>query len=173
MMITNQLPSRQQYSVFPSFITSTQIQLIKQMLPPEEELFPFKTEVVSRLQSRQLSLKKDSDVIKLINELLKNIGLQLSSNTIQPRIFRQGDFMDWHSDYDHLPINNDKLEYECVLILHNTSDSVTKFRLDTDTEKYHSVEGDLLIVCRNGIIHKVESPKVGERLTLKFTCISI
>ncbi len=85
--------------------------------------------------------------------------------------------MDWHSDYSHLPKYNDDLVYECILVLKNTSDSVTKFKIDINggeqEESVYTNKNDLLIVCRHGITHCVTKVTKGERLTLKFSCIKL
>jgi hypothetical protein len=173
----NCLPSRYEYSVFQPFITFSQIESIKSLLPPKEQWFHFRTGDVTRFQCRNLTPKIDSELFTIMNQLLASANLKLSKEIIHPRLFKASDYMRWHSDYDHLPFVEGKLEYECILVLHNTSDSVTSFKVDknddTVVEQYHSKDGDMLIVCRNGITHRVDSPTYGERLTLKFSCKQI
>ncbi len=167
------LSSRNDYFVFHKFITSSQINEILLECPPLDEWFPFITKNVSRLQCRHVTLKTDPTIFSILNQCLSNIGLKLKDNMIHPRLYKQNDWMDWHVDYDHLPFNeSDEFEYECILVLQNTSDSVTKFKKEeSKEEEYASKDGDLLIVCRHGISHCVTPITTGERYTLKFTAI--
>ena len=83
---------------------------------------------------------------------------------VEVRKYKIGDGMDWHRDY-----LNDKtyseLLYECILTLNNSSDSETEFE---GGESVKTVPNQLLIVCRNGINHRVTTLTKGERAIIKF-----
>jgi hypothetical protein len=166
------LPNLTTYLHLPNFLTFTQIEEIKALLPSEENWYPFSTNELSRLQSQNLTTKSNN-FASLKEELVK-IGLKMKEEIIHPRLYRKDDWMDWHSDYSHLPFSQtDELVYECILVLKNTSDSVTKFKSGEKEESVYTDPTDLLIVCRHGITHCVTKITEGERLTLKFTCVKL
>ena len=177
------LPNLNTYLHLQNFITSSSCSEIIKLLPPEEDWFPFSTNDVSRLQSQNLTPKGNnfasSKVFQILKEELGKIGLKMKDEIIHPRLYRKDDWMDWHSDYSHLPFSTtDELVYECILVLKNTSNSVTKFKINDNNkikkeESVYTNENDLLIVCRHGITHCVTKVTEGERLTLKFTCVKL
>jgi hypothetical protein len=179
------LPTLSTYSHNKNFITQEVNKEIQRCLPPDENWFSFCSFDVSRLQCEQLTLKNGKTLFTLLKEPLIKLGLKIYPEVIHPRYYKKDDWLDWHSDYSHLPKYNEDLVYECILVLKNTSDSVTKFKINVnggvnggvnDGESEESVytnENDLLIVCRHGITHCVTKVTEGERLTLKFTCIKL
>ncbi len=171
------LPSLSTYSHNKNFISEEVTKEIVNLLPPVKNWFPFCSSDVSRLQCEQLTLKNGKRLFTILKEPLMNIGLKIYPEVIHPRLYKKDDWMDWHSDYSHLPKYNDDLVYECILVLKNTSDSITKFKINVNggesEEDIYTKENDLLIVCRHGITHCVTKVTEGERLTLKFSCIKI
>jgi hypothetical protein len=176
------LPNLNTYSHLQNFITSSSCSKVIKLLPSEEDWFLFSTNDVSRLQSQNLTTKSNNfaKIFEIIKEELSKIGLKMKEEIIHPRLYRKNDWMDWHSDYSHLSFSSeDELVYECILVLKNTSDSVTKFKINNKQneneieESVYTNATDLLIVCRHGITHCVTKVTEGERLTLKFTCVKL
>lgn len=168
------LPDRNSYSLFENFISPSINENINNILSLNTvEWFPFSTNKLSRFETRKFNSKFCKPLFTLLNEQLCKLGLKIHPDVIHPRLFKKNDWIDWHSDFSHLPIS-DIIEYECILVLKNTSDSLTKFKTDTNCEESVATkENDLLIVCRHGIEHCVTKVTQGERLTLKFTAIEI
>jgi hypothetical protein len=173
MIVQNKLPDRYEASVMTNCMSLDEIKKLLNLLPPIDQWYHFETNTVSRTQSRTLSPKEDPETLTFINEILARIGLVIDNPILHPRHYRQGDFMDWHSDYDHLPFDTCNHQYECTLVMSNSSDSVTCFKdhVTGQIDSYSSQAGDLLIVRRHGICHSV-SPITngGERMMIKISC---
>lgn len=178
------LPNLTTYLHLQNFLTTVQIEEIIALLPTEENWYPFSTNELSRLQSQNLTTKSNNfaslKVFQILKEELGKIGLKMKEEIAYPRLYRKDDWMDWHSDYSHIPFSQtDELVYECILVLKNTSDSVTKFKINNNQsekeieESIYTNPSDLLVVCRHGITHCVTKITEGERLTIKFTCVAI
>ena len=168
--------TRMQYKIISNFVSSSDILKIKEKINNIQrnvDWFKMTNDSslkVSRSQTRPLYKRNSihSELFKIIESSLEIINLKLIFDQISPRKYEIGDFMEWHSDYSSYPISN-TLEYECILVLENTSDSITQFKVEDRIEDYVSKEGDLLILCRQGIEHQVTKVTKGNRLTLKFT----
>lgn len=176
MILYNKLPDRDEASVMKEVLSREEVAELLSLLPPRETWYSFETTTVSRSQSRSLSACDDPKVINIINTAFAPIGLTIEKPLLHPRLYRQGDFMDWHSDYDHLPFTGNEELYECTLVLMNTSDSVTRFKHKKTLEvsSYFSNPGDVLVVRRHGISHSVsEITNGGERMMIKISCSRI
>jgi hypothetical protein len=98
---------------------------------------------------------------------LNNPGIvPCMSIPIEYRVYNSGSYMDWHRDTQML---SDQNQYECVLTLTNTSDSLTMIDYGTHKEKIRSVPNSLIVVRANGIRHAVSKTTKGERTIVKFT----
>jgi hypothetical protein len=118
-------------------------------------------ELYSYLQNTMLPLELDSNLV--VTKLIER--------SIHPRKYVQDSYIDWHRDYDHLP-DKGIVEFECILVLSNTSDSLTEFETSDGNVKVRTEAGDLLIVTRRGVRHRVlPVTNHGERVILKFTCM--
>lgn len=106
--------------------------------------------------------------IKLINQVRKITGNQkLKPNLEIPIEYRKyviGSYMDWHKDTPMLP---DQLQYECVITLTNSGDSLTLLQYKNGIKKLSTKPNSLLLVRANGITHKVTPLAKGERTILK------
>jgi hypothetical protein len=173
MIIQNKLPDRYEASVMTNCISPDEIKRLLDLLPLRDQWYLFKTDTVSRTQSRTLSPKEDPETLTFINQALARVGLEIDNPVLHPRLYQQGDFMDWHSDYDHLPFDICRHQYECTLVLFNSSDSVTCFKdhITGQIDSYSSHAGELLVVRRHGIRHSV-SPitNEGHRMMIKISC---
>jgi len=178
------LPNLTTYLHLQNFLTFTQVEEIIELLPSEENWYPFSSNELSRLQTHNLTMRIKSlpqaKIFEIVKEELSKIGLKMKDEIIYPRLYRKDDWMDWHSDYSHIPFSQtDELVYECILVLKNTSDSVTKFKINNNQsekkieESIYTNPSDFLVVCRHGITHCVTKITEGERLTIKFTCVAI
>jgi chitinase len=104
-------------------------------------------------------LKKYTDKIK---KIIQNQYIYLAKNfPIEYRKYIIGSFMKKHCDTIIYKIP----QYECVLTMHNSSDSYT---IMNDNMKISTTENSLLIVRANGIPHEVTQLQQGERKILKF-----
>ena len=96
-----------------------------------------------------------------IKKLTKNSKIYLANNfPIEYRKYVKGDFMNKHRDLLLYKIP----QYECVLTLSNTTDSVT----DIEDYKISAKPNSLIILRANGAEHKVTMVTKGERKFLKF-----
>ena len=186
-----------EYKIIPEFINDEELNTIKQLFEnnnPNLKWFKMKnyssisldknlglTNKFLLCRSQTEVIRKNnkaySQLFEIIENALSKYNLKLLFDRIGTRKYEIGDFMGWHSDFD-LELSETKntvLEYECVLVLENTSDSMTQFKVeDSSTDKvtiesYVSKEKDVLILCRRGIKHQVTPLTKGSRLTLKFT----
>lgn len=83
---------------------------------------------------------------------------------IEYRKYLIGSYMNWHRDTQMLP---DQLQYECIITLTNTSDSLTLMDKILWTQRISSEPNSLVIVRAKGINHKVTETTTGERTILK------
>jgi len=83
---------------------------------------------------------------------------------IEYRKYIIGSYMDWHKDTQMLA---NQLQYECVITLTNSSDSLTLLQYDQGVKKLVTEPNSLLLVRANGISHKVTPLTKGERTILK------
>jgi len=96
-----------------------------------------------------------------IRNLTNNQNIYLANNfPIEYRKYLPGSFMIKHRDTMIYKIP----QYECILTLTNTTDSVT----DMDGEQIKSKPNSLIIVRANGIEHHVTKVSKGERKFIKF-----
>ena len=111
------------------------------------------------------SLVYNPDFIQKMRQLTKNPNLVPALEVpIEYRKYLVGSSMDWHRDTQMLPDQN---QYECVITLTNTSDSVTLFEKLDSIENISSDPNSIVIVRANGIRHKVTETTRGERTILK------
>ena len=115
----------------------------------------------------------DPIVSKICNETLITKVRKIVGNTnlkpclaipIEYRKYIIGSYMDWHKDSQML---QDQLQYECVITLTNSSDSLTLLEYNTGIKKLITKPNSLLVVRANGINHKVTPLTKGERTILK------
>ena len=103
------------------------------------------------------------------NELL---GIPVSyQKMVDCRLYKPGEFMEWHRDYDFCSTTPDiNPIFEVVVTLVNTSDSLTEYQ-DENTREIVSLAtkpNDCMILCRQGANHRVTPVTQGERWILKF-----
>jgi hypothetical protein len=112
------------------------------------------------------SLLFNKKFIKKIRELTGNYNLYPCLDVpIEYRKYSIGSSMNWHSD---TKILKDQYQYECVLTLTNTSDSLTIMNRILYNDEISSEPNSLMIVRAHGILHKVTETTKGERTILKF-----
>ena len=173
------IPQKNSYTIINNFINPEEVEIAFSFFPPIKDWFKFKCNTTSRTQSQPLTPKTHPSLFKFFQEKFNELNLTLIQR-ITPRIYQIGDFVDWHKDYETVEkSDNEKLIYEGTLVLKNTSDSVTRFKVrdsfggDTEgkIEDRKTTVGDLILVCRNGIEHMVTKVTEGERIIVKFTAI--
>lgn len=111
------------------------------------------------------SLVYNPDFIQKMRQLTTNPNLVPALEVpIEYRKYLVGSSMNWHKDTQMLPDQN---QYECVITLTNTSDSVTLIDKIHSIEKISSDPNSIVIVRANGVKHKVTETTRGERTILK------
>ena len=101
----------------------------------------------------------------VIRRITGNPRLYLATNfPIEYRKYGKGSFMAMHRDTQLYRIP----QYECILTIRNTSDSITNLYMKHHTTSIMSAPNSLIMVRANGIEHEVEETRVGERYFLKF-----
>jgi hypothetical protein len=112
-----------------------------------------------------ISVICDEALVRQVRKIVGNKNLKPCLDIpIEYRKYVIGSYMDWHKDTQMLP---DQLQYECVITLTNTSDSLTLLEYDTGIKKLITKPNSLLLVRANGINHKVTPLTKGERTILK------
>jgi hypothetical protein len=125
------------------------------------------------------SFKKNNPKTKLIEELIFNknfiekIRKLIGNDRLVPylkipieyRKYQKGAYMKWHRDTKML---KDQLQYECVITLTNTSDSLTLLDKIFYWDKISTEPNSILIVRARGIRHMVTKTINGSRTILKF-----
>lgn len=125
------------------------------------------------------SFKKNDPKTKLIEELIFNkefiekIRKLIGNDKLVPylkipieyRKYQKGAYMKWHRDTKML---KDQLQYECVITLTNTSDSLTLLDKIFYWDKISTEPNSILIVRARGIRHMVTKTMNGNRTILKF-----
>jgi hypothetical protein len=123
--------------------------------------------------------KKDDPKTKLIKELIFNkefiekIRKLIGNDRLVPylkipieyRKYQKDAYMKWHRDTKML---KDQLQYECVITLTNTSDSLTLLDKILYWDKISTEPNSILIVRARGIRHMVTKTINGSRTILKF-----
>ena len=123
--------------------------------------------------------KKDDPKTKLIEKLIYNkefiekVRKLIGNNKLVPylkipieyRKYQKGGYMKWHRDTKML---KDQLQYECVITLTNTSDSLTLLDKVLYWDKISTEPNTILIVRARGIRHMVTKTIKGSRTILKF-----
>jgi len=84
---------------------------------------------------------------------------------IEYRKYLEGSHMPWHSDIKML---KKQYQYECVLTVDNTSDSITQVHKLLYIQDIHSEPNSLMITQAHGPFHKVTPVTSGERSIIKF-----
>ena len=112
------------------------------------------------------SLLFNKKFIKKIRKLTGNVKLYPCLKVpIEYRKYTKGSYMNWHRDTQIL---KDQYQYECVLTLTNTSDSLTLMDNVLYNDKISTKPNSLVIVRAHGIRHMVTETQNGERTILKF-----
>ena len=123
--------------------------------------------------------KKDDPKTKLIEKLLYNkefiekVRKLIGNDKLVPylkipieyRKYKNGAYMKWHRDTKMI---KDQLQYECVITLTNTSDSLTLLDKILYWDKISTEPNSILIVRARGIRHMVTKTIEGSRTILKF-----
>jgi hypothetical protein len=123
--------------------------------------------------------KKDDPKTKLIEKLLYNkefiekVRKLIGNDKLVPylkipieyRKYKNGSYMKWHRDTKMI---KDQLQYECVITLTNTSDSLTLLDKILYLDKISTEPNSILIVRARGIRHMVTKTIEGSRTILKF-----
>ena len=100
----------------------------------------------------------------VIRRITGNPRLYLATNfPIEYRKYGKGSFMAMHRDTQLYRIP----QYECILTIYNTSDSITNFYTKHITSIMSS-PNSISMVRANGIEPEVEETTIGERYFLKF-----
>jgi hypothetical protein len=108
----------------------------------------------------------NENLINKIRDLTGNYNLYPCLEVpIEYRKYSKGSYMSWHRDTKILPNQN---QYECVLTLTNTSDSITLMDNILFNDYISSEANSLIIVRANGINHMVTETRKGERTIIKF-----
>ena len=116
--------------------------------------------VINSSLIRELITKYTQD----IRQLTGNPRLYLATNfPIEYRKYGKGSFMDTHRDTQIYKIP----QYECLLTISNTTDSVTNF-FTRKTVSIQSTPNSLVILKANGVKHNVDLTTYGHRYFLKF-----
>jgi hypothetical protein len=106
-----------------------------------------------------------NELINLIRKITGNQRLKPCREVpIEYRKYVIGSYMDWHKDTQML---QGQLQYECVITLTNTSDSLTLLEYSYGIKKLITKPNSLLLVRANGINHKVTPLTKGVRTILK------
>ena len=84
---------------------------------------------------------------------------------VEYRKYLEGSHMPWHSDIKML---KRQYQYECVITIHNTSDSITQVHNLLYIKDIHSEPNSLMITRAHGPVHKVTPVTCGERSIIKF-----
>ncbi len=104
------------------------------------------------------------NLLPKISQLLEDDSITLAENYTSYRRYTKGHYIDWHIDYEH-ELPKETIEYECILTLKNTTDSIT----ETESKKMKTIPGSLMIVCHKGQRHRVTKvTNDGERIILRF-----
>jgi hypothetical protein len=157
------------HHVIPSFLSDTQCLQLHQMIESNHKT-PFVTPLVSRNNIKLLP--QDHSLVKsMLEAACQQFGLQMYNDCLSFRQYGVGDYMDWHVDYEG-SYNGQYEVYEGIVTIVNTSDSRTEFETDGEIVSYQSVPGDLLMVCRDGVRHRVTNVTQGERITVKCSLVT-
>jgi len=137
-------------------------------MPDESTIFfSVNNDTTSRDHSFCKSNLIHENILKLLPKLctlLKDDTITLAENYTSYRRYTNGHFIDWHIDYEH-ELLKETIEYECILTLKNTTNSIT----ETTTRKFITIPGSLMIVCHKGQKHRVTKvTNNGERIILRF-----
>lgn len=164
------LPDKFGFSHLKSFFSQEDVNLLINNLPKEDDWFQLHLIDSSRKQSNVIKESpSQTSTFKLIRSKLETINLALTTPMFTMRIYSVGDYVDWHVDYK----NNPQDHLECIIVLKNTSDQKTLFKIDNEIMDCYTEAGDVLLVCHSGVEHSVTSPTFGERVTIKVTCHKI
>ncbi len=153
------------YTYLPDVITQEECNLLYECFTMQEHI-PVTTNWFAqhRFFAQPEMLQKTNQVV---SKVVDTLGLTLKSGP-QPRVFLQGDYMDWHIDY--LYEKSEDIVLECILTVFNDSDSVTNFKAGSRQSQVNTQAGSLLIVTRRGVCHSVTPVTSGKRYTIKFSC---
>jgi len=156
------------------FSAETILKLLPSSSRENSDFFPFETFDTKRMQTMPVKTSKHPQLYESIQEILHLTPLShftLQENSVHPRKYVQDSYIDWHVDYEHSPDTPHEM-WEGVLVLTNTSDSVTEFCNDDGTTfSIRTSPGDLILIKRKGIKHRVTRiTNGGERMICKVTC---
>lgn len=106
-----------------------------------------------------------TEIINKVRKITGNKNLKPCLEIpIEYRKYVIGSYMDWHKDSQMLP---EQLQYECVITLTNSSDSLTLLEYESGIKRLETEPNSLLVVRANGISHKVTPLSKGTRTILK------
>lgn len=108
----------------------------------------------------------DFQIFSIIKERIAKLN-KLKLQEIEYRVYPKGAHMDWHRDMNLGFISP---QYECILTLENTSDSIFQYKKDGKIHSITPAPNTLIIVRGNGIEHRVTPVTKGQRSILKFIC---
>jgi hypothetical protein len=104
---------------------------------------------------------------KLKNFIKKNFNKKLNypSFPIEYRLYKKGSKgMNWHQDKKIL----NKKYLECILVLHNNTNSYFRYYRNYKFHKYYQKSNSLILLYPNDIIHSIEPFRYGTKKILKF-----
>lgn len=119
-------------------------------------------------------ISNDDPIIPIIcnNKFIEKVRKLTGNNKLRPclyipieyRKYIVGAKMDWHIDTQIL---DDQPQYECVITISNTSDSLTQMKVKTGIKTLKTKENSLLVVRANGVSHQVTKVNKGVRTIIK------
>lgn len=119
--------------------------------------------------SKTYSVMSSGLILDKIRQLTKDDTIVLGDFPVEMRTYDIGGTMDWHSD----TILYAPAQWECVLTLHNNTDSTTD--VITYNDEVHSIKtrpGSILLVRAGGLYHRVNPSTHGERVIVKALYVS-
>ena len=106
---------------------------------------------------------------KIRIELKNPRAVPCFSIPIEFRVYNEGAYMNWHRDTKMI---REQDQYECVLTLTNSSDSVTMVDYGVYKRSISSVPNSVMVVQAHGVRHAVTKTMMGERTIVKFTLVT-
>ena len=161
------------YVIVENFFTQSDFESILLHLPSSTEYV--KDGGYYSHKRTKVKLGSEHPITRLIQDNVDRVNQLIGEKTkhygeVEVRKYNKGDFIDWHRDYDHLNVNAKPNYFECVLTCTNTSDSKTEFK-DECTGEINSVTTEpnqFVILCIQGVKHRVTPVTTGERIIIKF-----
>ncbi len=170
-----------QYWIIPSLLNDSQLKEIQQQFPSTTHMIHDHTSSRSRYYKPCKITNSIQSIFQTVKQTLcQQLEIDPSSYRLFHFEFRShhiGDFMDWHRDYEETGTNTIQKDptfyFEGVFVVENTSDSKTEFQVEKEDQSIeivsvHTKPNDCILLCKNGIKHRVTTLTTGYRNTIKF-----